>query len=223
MALILNIDTATETAGISLAQDGNVLLEKSNPLQRDHAAWIHVAIAQMLKEAAVSINAVQAIAVVGGPGSYTGLRVGMATAKGIAYSKDIPLIVLNTLELMSFAASGYAEPADLLCPMLDARRMEVFTAIYDATLKTLLAPCAMVLDTESFKDWSSNNRILFFGSGAEKWKNLQSHDNLVFLASNYGQNHTSTFSNRRYIAKEFDSLAYSTPIYIKDFHSNRPN
>src|SRR5579872_6938935 len=124
MALILNIDTATEEAGISLAADGEVMAMAVNPQQRDHAAWLHSAVEKMMHDAGTRITDLQAVAVTAGPGSYTGLRVGMAAAKGFCYALNIPLITENTLKVMAMAARDQTVSEGLLCPMIDARRME---------------------------------------------------------------------------------------------------
>jgi tRNA threonylcarbamoyladenosine biosynthesis protein TsaB len=222
MSLILNIDTATEIAGVSLSKEGKVLQERKNVQQKDHAYWIHIAIEEIVKEHKINVRDISAIAVVAGPGSYTGIRVGMATAKGLAYSLGIPLIILNSLELMAYGATRYAGDSDLLCPMIDARRMEVYTAIYDTTLNILLAPCALILDSDSLIKYRKYNRLLYFGSGSDKWKKLQNHDNALFIDTAYEQSDMSLLSYNCYLEKEFADLAYSSPIYIKEFHSSQP-
>ncbi len=221
MSLILNIDTASEIGAVSLSLEGKVLQERKNLQQKDHAYWIHIAMEDILKEQAVSIRELKAIAVVGGPGSYTGIRVGMATAKGLAYTLGIPLIILNSLELMAFAASKFAGDSDLLCPMIDARRMEVYTAIYDPTLNIILNPCAIILDSDSFFKYRKYNRLLYFGSGSDKWNRLQNHDNALFIDTYYTQSDTSLLSYNCYLERTFSDLAYSSPIYLKEFHSNQ--
>ncbi|MGZ5247356.1 MAG: tRNA (adenosine(37)-N6)-threonylcarbamoyltransferase complex dimerization subunit type 1 TsaB, partial [Flavitalea sp.] len=167
MALILNIDTSTSLASLALGKDGETVGISINPDQKDHASWLHIAIRELLLDHMVPINALDAIAVTGGPGSYTGLRVSMSTAKGICYAANIPLIIHNTLEVMTHAVLRKYNQT-LYCPMLDARRMEVFTAVYDVQLNSRLNPSAVILDNESYHDYLINNRIVFFGSGAEK-------------------------------------------------------
>src|ERR1700758_4691343 len=130
MALILNIDTATAKASICLALDGKTLALAENWTQNEHAAWLHSAIEQMMQQTGYRLRDLQAVAVTAGPGSYTGLRVGMAAAKGFCFALDIPLIAEDTLRTMAFAAKEQLPGTDLLCPMIDARRMEVFTAVY---------------------------------------------------------------------------------------------
>jgi tRNA threonylcarbamoyladenosine biosynthesis protein TsaB len=220
MSLILNIDTATAQASVSLAFDGKLLNERINDRQNDHAAWIHVAIAELLRDNGHKMTDVKAIAVVAGPGSYTGLRVGMATAKGFCYALNIPLLTLNTLELMAYAASKDISSPMLLCPMLDARRMEVFTALYDAELKELLPPCAMILETGSFAEWLQKTQVIFFGSGSSKWKAAFTHNNAVFKDIFYHPADISLLSYRQFGQANFSDLAGSAPIYLKDFHTH---
>jgi tRNA threonylcarbamoyladenosine biosynthesis protein TsaB len=135
MALILNIDTATETGGICIAEEGKTLAMAVNPEQKDHASWLHPAVEKIMRDAGCGMKDLQAVAVTAGPGSYTGLRVGMAAAKGFCYALGIPLITENTLKVMALAAKEQAPGDGLLCPMIDARRMEVFTAVYQNDLE----------------------------------------------------------------------------------------
>ena len=144
MSIILNIDTAVQTSSVCLAQNNEVLALKINPSQKDSAAWLHMAIKEVLKEQNIELKDLDAIAVSEGPGSYTGLRVGMSTAKGLCYVSQKPLITINSLQMMAVAAKD--EPTDFICPMIDARRMEVFTAIFDHELNYVLQPSNFILE-----------------------------------------------------------------------------
>ncbi len=224
MTLILHLETAVETASICLAKDGQVLALTSNTQQRDHAAWIHNAIQSMMDEAGYSMNQLSAIAVSAGPGSYTGLRVGMASAKGLAYALQIPMISLNTLEIMANAAiTHWSKKEDinhyLLVPMIDARRMEVFTAIYDAQLKNILPPQAMVLDQDSFNVWLKDHPLVFFGNGHEKCRNLIKHHNAQFQDIPFIASDMVILAHRKFQEGNFADLAYSEPFYTKGFYS----
>jgi tRNA threonylcarbamoyladenosine biosynthesis protein TsaB len=185
MGLILNIDTATQTAQVSFAKDGKVLQSLTNELQKDHASFLQTAIQQLAKNISIALADVDAIAVTAGPGSYTGIRVGMASAKGLCYALSKPLIAINTLKVLTVAAQQELNnaPEILFCPMIDARRMEVFTAIYNNTLAEILPPCAIILEERSFLPQLQNNKIVFFGSGAAKWQTLCSHSNASFAAA----------------------------------------
>ena len=148
MSLILNIDTALDTASVCIAKDGRSLGLAVNENQKDHAAWLHIAVNEILKKPSYSINQLEAVAVSIGPGSYTGLRIGLASAKGFCYALNIPLIAVTTLEIMALAVKE--EATTLICPMVDARRMEVFSAIYEKDLGEKSPPQAMVIDENSF-------------------------------------------------------------------------
>ncbi|HQW93579.1 MAG TPA: tRNA (adenosine(37)-N6)-threonylcarbamoyltransferase complex dimerization subunit type 1 TsaB, partial [Ferruginibacter sp.] len=149
MSLILNIDTSSEKAHVSFAKDGSLLALLSSESQKEHASFLQSAIQQLCKTASIHLPEIDAVAVTAGPGSYTGLRVGMASAKGLSYALKKPFITMGTLDILARSAIDFfpeqAEPV-LFCPMLDARRMEVFTAIYQKDLKTILEPGALILD-----------------------------------------------------------------------------
>ncbi len=167
MSFILNIDTAVKTSSVCLSQNENVVGLKINPSQKDSAAWIHVAIGELMHEATLQLQQLDAVAVTEGPGSYTGLRVGMATAKGLCYTLNKPLILVNTLKTMAFSAQG--ENTDLLCPMIDARRMEVFAAVFDKELNIIEAPGNFILDEYSFNQLWHQHTVCFFGNGSDKF------------------------------------------------------
>jgi len=166
MALILSIDTSTEKAGISLSRNGSILAILSNSAQKEHASWLHVAVKEMMEHAGYHMKDLDAIAISAGPGSYTGLRVSMAAAKGFCFALKIPLITENTLRIMAYAASQQRDPVStaLICPMIDARRMEVFTAVYTSDLNEVMMPQALVLDKNSFENLFSSHSIIFLGA-----------------------------------------------------------
>jgi tRNA threonylcarbamoyladenosine biosynthesis protein TsaB len=217
MNLILNIDTAVEIASICLAKDGEGLLTSINENQKDHAAWLHQAIAEILLNNKVNMKDIDAIAVTIGPGSYTGLRVGLATAKGLCYAMNIPLITINTLYMMAFALKN--EATELICPMIDARRNEVFTAIYDRELKPIVSPQAMIIDEKSFSELLSSHKIVFCGSGSKKLQTLISDNNAGFSNTIANALHLAPISYNFFCKNEFAGLAYAEPIYLKEFYS----
>jgi tRNA threonylcarbamoyladenosine biosynthesis protein TsaB len=221
MALILNIDTATTLGSVSLALDGKLLQERVNTQSMDHATWIHLAIKEIMNtnNESYKLKDLDAVAVVSGPGSYTGLRVGMSTAKGLCYALNIRLITLNTLNVMAYATNKEISTSRLICPMLDARRMEVFTALYGTALKELIAPCAMILDENSFSQWLNNNEIVFFGSGSNKWKELVKSDNAIFSDAFYTPQDIALVSQNEFSQHAFSDMAYTEPIYLKEFYS----
>jgi len=217
MALILNIDTAIETASVCLAKDGKPISITKNEKQKDHAAWLHLAIKEIFEQNNSELKAIDAIAITGGPGSYTGLRIGMATAKGICYALNKPLIILNTLLVMAKTATD--ESADLLCPMIDARRMEVFTSIYSKDLQIIKDPAAIELNEKSFDNELSTNSICFFGNGSTKFQAIKKNQQAIFSNINSDASSMVILSEEKFKQGEFADLAYAEPLYLKEFYT----
>ena len=221
MSFILNIDTATDIAYISLSRDGEILGEISNANQKDHGSFLQPAIEALLQKTSIALKDLDAVAVAAGPGSYTGLRVGMASAKGLCYALNKPLINISTLEILAFAAIKISAEITankaLFCPMIDARRMEVFTALYDENLRIIKEPCATVLNENSFANGLLNNPIVFFGNGSTKWKNICTHPNAVFLTDLNNPLAMSKLASTKFRNEEFADLAYVEPFYLKEF------
>ena len=217
MALILNINTAVETASVCLANDAGVLALAKNEKQKDHAAWLHLAIKDIFEQNNLELETVDAIAITGGPGSYTGLRIGMAAAKGICYALNKPLILLNTLQVMANAARN--ESADLLCPMIDARRMEVFTSIYSKDLQIIKDPAAIELNEKSFDNELSTNSICFFGNGSTKFQAIKKNQQAIFSTINSDASSMVILSEEKFKQGEFADLAYAEPLYLKEFYT----
>ena len=216
MAIILNIETAVETASVCLAKNGEVLAEKIHPHPRDTASWIQPAILEILKENNLSTALLNAVAVSAGPGSYTGLRVGMATAKGLCFALKIPLITLNTLKII---ATAYPNPEGLLCPMIDARRMEVFTALFDKALNEIMKPSNMILNDRSFAEMLEEQKIFFFGNGSLKFRDVINHKNAVFTDISHSSADMRHLAQNAFDKGVFADLAYSEPNYGKEFFS----
>ncbi len=250
MALILNIDTALETGSVSLARDGAVLARSDNEKQQDHASWLHTAIAELFTRTGLTINQLEAVAVTSGPGSYTGIRVGMASAKGLAYALKVPLITRNTLQVMTQSLLEYNQinrgkktndenlqsvndgdspetknmdghlPGDgslMYCPMIDARRDEVFTAIYNGALETVVSPSAVKLDADAYAGALQSGLVLFFGNGSDKWKHLSQHANARFQKWDYAYFNLAYLSHLDYLNRAFADLAYVEAGYLKEF------
>lgn len=225
MSVILNIDTAIETAYITISKDGAIVAQLVNTEQKEHGAFLQPAIKNLLDTISVTLQQLDAIALSAGPGSYTGLRVGMASAKGLCFALNKPLISIGTLEILASAAisSAHSEIKNnnlLFCPMIDARRMEVFTALYDKSMQTVLNPCAMQLNEASFAKWLLKNKILFFGTGAKKWKQICSSENAILYAELNNPLAMSILSHQKFERKEFANLSYAEPLYLKDFFDN---
>lgn len=224
MAIILNIDTAGETAYVNIAKDGYVFAEKINTAQKDHAAFLQPAIKELAEQTSITLNQIDAIAVAEGPGSYTGLRVGMASVKGLCYALKKPLIHVNSLEILAYAAKTSIKENNtsnvLFCPMIDARRMEVFTAVYDYEMKTVMPTAALILEKNSFAEMLATNSIYFNGSGSVKWNTICKNDNAHFIidAANTVAA-MSSLSYKYFLQKKFSDFITATPAYIKDFHT----
>ena len=217
MALILNIDTAVEAASVCLAKDEKVLSIAKSESQKDHSLWLHVTIKEIFEKNNLELSSVDAVAVTGGPGSYTGLRIGMATAKGICYALNKPLISLNTLLVMGNAAT--IQNAELLCPMIDARRMEVFTAIYTKELQIIKEPAAITLNENSFDEYLLNNTVCFFGNGSNKFKSIKKHERALFSDLKSDASSMISLSEKKFAEKDFADLAYTEPLYLKEFYT----
>jgi tRNA threonylcarbamoyladenosine biosynthesis protein TsaB len=217
MAIILNIDTAIDVASVCVASGEEVLDLAVNNNQKDHAAWIHEAIEKLLSNQALAIHQLNAVAVTIGPGSYTGLRVGLSTAKGICYAQQIPLISINTLEVMAHSLKD--EEADFFCPMIDARRMEVFTAAYNRQLEEVIKPCAMIIDGNNFNSLLFAGKVLFSGNGNEKLKKIISHSNASFISKAATAADMCQLSAHQLAAGNFADTAYAEPLYLKEFYS----
>lgn len=217
MSYILNIDTAVTTASVCLAKDSEPLIERINPSQKDHAAWLHVAIKNLVEEAGLVLSQIDAIAISAGPGSYTGLRVGMAAAKGLCYALQKPLLTVNTLQMMAAAAQGVS--TTLLGPMIDARRMEVFAAVYNQNLEEILSPVNLIVDEHSFQDILSQHSVSFFGNGSEKFQKISQSHNAHFATINASAKHMTALSFSRFGQNNFADLAYTEPYYGKEFYT----
>ena len=225
MSLILNIDTATDIAHISLSISGVILDSVINTDQKEHGSFLQPAIEKLLKNNSIAIESIDAIAISTVHGSYTGLRVGMASAKGICFALQKPLISINSLEIIAFAA--ILENADnndisnlLICPMIDARRMEVFTALYSQKLEIILEPQAMIIDSNSFENHFLENKILFVGNGAKKWELICKNKKALFTQNSNNLLAMNRLSFKKYGNKDFSNLAYSEPSYLKEFFDN---
>ena len=217
MALILGIETATKNCSVALFKDGLVIAEKENITDGyTHAEQLTLFIQDVIDSANVTLKDVEAVALSTGPGSYTGLRIGTSTAKGLCYALDIPLIAISTLKAMAFAMAKNEKSA-IYCPMIDARRMEVFSALYDSNNKQLRGVQADVVGENTYAEFLENE-IIFFGDGSLKCQEIINHKKAKFIdgihpsAKNLGILAKSKFEN-----KDFEDVAYFEPYYLKDF------
>jgi len=215
--VILHINTALKDAYIGFSKGDEILgyLSNDNPL--DHASFVQSAIKKLSLSLELSLEKIDAVSVINGPGSYTGLRVGLSSAKGICYALNKPLICINTLEWL--AKGVKSKDIDIVCPMIDARRMEVYTSMYDLSMKCVMQPTAMILDEKSFEESLSSFKIGFIGDGSEKWKSINQHPNASFPAFESAILEQLLLTMIKYEHDIFDDLAYAEPYYIKEFYS----
>ena len=215
MAYLLNIETATKNCSVSLAKDGKtVALKELNDGGYSHAEKLHEFIKVVLAEANIELTDLNAIAVSKGPGSYTGLRIGVSAAKGLCFALNIPLISINTLQSLSQSVSitnGY------IIPLLDARRMEVYSAVFKDN-NSVRNVEAEIIDATSFNDYLDKNTVYFLGDGAEKCKNLITHKNAIFIDGKFpSANEMALLSFEKYKKNDIEDVAYFEPFYLKDF------
>ncbi|MDB5157214.1 MAG: tsaB [Mucilaginibacter sp.] len=221
MSIILQIETATTVCSVALAKDGEVIGVKQLNERNIHAEIITVYIDELITASGLKYADIDAVAVSSGPGSYTGLRIGVSTAKGLCFALDKPLIAVHTLDAM---AQGIAETFDidsqtLLCPMIDARRMEVYTALFDITGNVIKPTSAEIIDQYSFAAELKNNRIVFFGDGAEKCRDvLGESPNAKFITDfTNSATHLTKIAAEKFVKQDFEDVAYFEPYYLKDF------
>lgn len=219
--MILQIETATTVCSVALSKNGEVLAVKQMDQRNIHAEVITLYIGELLAATGTKYIDLDAIAVSSGPGSYTGLRIGISTAKGLCYALDKPLIAIETLEAMANGAimeSKLATGDTLLCPMIDARRMEVYTAIFNTKGERVNPTTAEIIDETSFSELLNTNKILFFGDGAEKCRETLNNPNAQFLENFINSAaYITKRATEKFAVKDFEDVAYFEPYYLKDF------
>jgi tRNA threonylcarbamoyladenosine biosynthesis protein TsaB len=216
---ILLINTALEEASVGIAVDGKLIDQLSNTIQKEHASFLHPAIEFICKRNGITLKDLKAVSVVNGPGSYTGLRVGLSAAKGICYANQLPLICINTLEWIAYGNNEHT--TDLIIPMIDARRMEVFTAVYSKQMDVVALPTNLILEEESFAEYLTTYQTLFVGDGALKWEALCKHKNAHFKIATHQESHHATLAEAYFTKQEFASLFDASPFYTKEFYNTQ--
>ena len=226
MSVILNIETSTDVCSVALAQDGQVLEHHENYEGHNHAVLLSNYVQSCVKYAKSRDLKIEAVAVSIGPGSYTGLRIGLSEAKGLCFGLSVPLIGVNTLKLLSVSVmfNNFFEEDNLLyVPMIDARRKEVYTAVYNAALDAVLEPRPMILDENSFMDIKLDSKLLIFGNGSDKARDIIKRGNVQFIE---GVKPVAldmiALSEKSFRENDFIDVAYSTPLYLKDFQATTP-
>lgn len=217
--LILLIETATSICSVALSENGNIIAVKEINERNIHASHITLFIQEVMQQAGKKYSDLDAVAISKGPGSYTGLRIGVSTAKGLCYALDIPLIGIDTVEAMASGISGQQEIPDnaLLIPMIDARRMEVYTGIFGKDMKAIEPVSAKIVDEGSFVEFN-DRQLYLFGDGAEKFKEMFSaYKNIHFMEFKNSASNMNVLAYDKFINNEKENLAYFEPFYLKDF------
>lgn len=218
MAAILCIETSTTQCSVAIADSQGILaICQENSLSYSHAEKLHLFIEQALIEAALSKDELSAVAVSQGPGSYTGLRIGVSAAKGLCFALDIPLIALPTLKILALQVGT---PQGLVIPMIDARRMEVYSSVFDQQFNTVEPVQARVLDAHSWDVYLNQSPVYFLGDGIEKFKKICTHPQAIFVDGKLpSAREMGPLAIEKYKKSDFVDVAYFEPFYLKDFIS----
>ena len=226
MANIINIETSTNVCSVALTSEGEVLEHYENYDGQTHATLLSGFIKDVLHYARTREIKIDAIAVSIGPGSYTGLRIGLSEAKGLAFGLDVPLIGINTLKLLTVTtmfAHFYDDENTLFVPMIDARRMEVYTAVYNNALKSVIEPQPMIIDENSFCELLKDHHLVFFGNGSDKVKDVIKHPNAEYVSGiKPVALSMMALSEKAFRESDFIDVAYSTPLYLKEYQTTKP-
>ncbi len=221
MALILNIETATTNCSVSLSKDGKTsALKEDYNTNYSHAERLHVYIKSLLEDNKISRSQLDAIAVSKGPGSYTGLRIGVSTAKGLCFALNVPLISISTLNALAHQVDCND---GVIVPMLDARRMEVYSAIFNSKHEQIRDIQAQIIDEHSFGSYLEQGKVYFIGNGVDKTKDVIAHPNAVFIENKLpSANEMSALAYHKYKINDIEDVAYFEPYYLKDFIAIKP-
>ena len=229
MKMILCLETATPVCSVALNSACCTLAMRETEGQNAHSEKITNFIREVMEEANIGYSKLDAVAVSQGPGSYTGLRIGVSTAKGICYAAELPLMAIDTLEAMAHGMKeklgGQIEPTDLLIPMIDARRMEVYASVFDADLRRINDTAAMVIDEHSFDELSQNHRLWLFGDGAPKLSKLFENQKNITIINGFKPSaaYMRGLAEQALQQQRFVDVAYFEPFYLKDFIAGKPH
>ncbi len=227
MSTILHIETSTTACSVAVSQDGQCIFQQEERRGPSHATLLGVFVDEALSFADSHAIPLDAVAVSCGPGSYTGLRIGVSMAKGVCYGRDLPLIGIPTLQVLCVPVLLYHDEVEddaLLCPMIDARRMEVYAALYDRALRTVRPTAADIVDEHTYADYLDRHPVYFFGDGAEKCRErLALHPNARFISGVYPQaSQMFPLAERAMAEGRFEDVAYFEPFYLKEFVAGKP-
>ena len=225
MSCILSIETSTDVCSVAMSENGQCIFKKEDHSGPNHAVSLGVFVDEALSFTDNHAIPLGAVAVSQGPGSYTGLRIGVSMAKGICYGRDVPLLAVPTLEVMAVPVllNHEIEEDALLCPMIDARRMEVYSAIYDRALKPQRETRADVVDGDTYREFLDRHPVYFFGNGAAKCMETINHPNAHLIKGIEPlAKYMFPLAERRWVQKEYEDVAYFVPFYLKDFVAKMP-
>ncbi|MBR3400589.1 MAG: tRNA (adenosine(37)-N6)-threonylcarbamoyltransferase complex dimerization subunit type 1 TsaB [Prevotella sp.] len=225
MSCILSIETSTDVCSVAMSENGQCIFKKEDHSGPNHAVSLGVFVDEALSFTDNHAIPLGAVAVSQGPGSYTGLRIGVSMAKGICYGRDVPLLAVSTLEVMAVPVllNHEIEEDALLCPMIDARRMEVYSAIYDRALKPQRETRADIVDGDTYREFLDRHPVYFFGNGAAKCMETINHPNAHLIKGIEPlAKYMFPLAERRWVQKEYEDVAYFVPFYLKDFVAKMP-
>jgi len=217
MALILSIESATSICSVALHKEGKLLMLSEVDQENAHARQLMLLIEDLFLQAGVKTLDLAAVAVSSGPGSYTGLRIGVSVAKGLAFALDLPLIAVDTLTALAYPAFGLCGENDFVIPLLDARRMEVYTSVFGATGKMIEPSHPLEMDGNLFLKYLEKGKVFFLGDGLEKLKGVLDHVNAVYLSNLNSADSVGLLAYQKFLDKSFEDIAYFEPNYLKEF------
>ncbi len=222
MASILSIETATSACSVALHIDGKLIFDLNKLQEKSHSEYMMQMAQDVLKTSKIEPDELSAVAISGGPGSYTGLRIGVSSAKGLCFALNIPLIAVNTLEVLTNQVSD-TQSIDYLCPMLDARRMEVYCLLADKSSKIIIPTEAKIIDERAFEEILNTSKILFFGSGAEKCKEVINSPNAQFLDGIHPMAESVGYlASKKFQEEDFEDIISYEPMYLKPVNITKP-
>ncbi len=221
LGYILNIETATKNCSVSISKEGKTIaLKELNRGEYSHAEKLHEFIKQVTDEVGIELSDIEAVAVSKGPGSYTGLRIGVSAAKGLCFALDIPLISVNTLQVLAVSISI---SEGVIIPLLDARRMEVYSSVFNSKNESLREVKAEIISEDSFKEYLNSQKVYFVGDGIEKCKGIITHENAMFIDDKLpSANEMASLSFEKLKKNDIEDVAYFEPFYLKDFVAIKP-
>ena len=223
MAVILSIESSASAGSLALHKEGKIIATTELYIERSHSSLLTVSVQKLLDLTGMSPSALDAVAISGGPGSFTGLRIGTSTAKGMCFSLDIPLINVDTLKVMAMEVSGFNVEGYHLCPMVDARRMEVYTALYDAALNEVMPTSALVIGEDSFANQLKDNKICFFGDGSDKFIETINSPNALHVKHVFPRAiHMGGMAYQKFVDKDFENVDDFEPNYLKPVYTTTP-